>query len=412
MKRNFPPKRLPARRTHRQQVRLDAPGASPSHAARNLAANTTTKAHEPDSPKPHTRAREGQRLSSGVDARAHPSFEPDVQAASAAQLEGEELWGTATSSEQAAAPSTPSSFFLTPPPSVTPADSEATEPAPRLLSEPKNPPVQPRKSTRTLTPSCIEHDAHSGGTVHAGTNAPHFSHGQQAPGAFVKAPDEAGGVTTEGDSARAPLKDPDDAELTVLACLRRKRMAPTGRPWRGLLRRTQPHARRAKSRKSSANRAPSTTSTPTRRWPASQPTPGRLTGRPSSGSSTTSLTHTTRCSHTSRQAAHRGAMQMQTQTRPAAPPRTDTPYRSVRSLSTAAPPPHPRICRTSPSRPRLRADPSQRRTVTRRRRGFAAPTQLQTRLQQAANETARLCQVDDASTSSPRGHPLHLQPKV
>jgi hypothetical protein len=55
--------------------------------------------------------------------------------------------------------------------------------------------------------------------VHVGTNAPCFAHGLQAPGAFAKAPDEAGGVTTEGDSARAPLKDPDNAELTFAATI-------------------------------------------------------------------------------------------------------------------------------------------------------------------------------------------------
>ena len=52
-------------------------------------------AHNPDGPKLHTHMHEGQRLSSGIDVQVHPPSEPDVQAASAAQLEGEELWGTA-----------------------------------------------------------------------------------------------------------------------------------------------------------------------------------------------------------------------------------------------------------------------------------------------------------------------------
>jgi len=183
------------------------------------------RAHEPDGPKSPTHAREGQRLSSGVDAQTHPPCEPDVQAASAAQLEGEELWGTAMSSEQAAAPSTPSSLFISPPPSVMPANSEATAPARRLFSEPKNSPVQPRQRTRTLNPSCTEHDSQSGGMVHAGTTAPRFAHGPQASSAFAKVPDEAGGVTTEGASAWAPRKDPDGAELTVAATT-----ADTGAP--------------------------------------------------------------------------------------------------------------------------------------------------------------------------------------
>ena len=183
------------------------------------------RAHNPDGPKPETHVREGQRHSSGIDAQAHPPSEPDVQAASAVQLEGEELWGTAMSSEQPAAPSTPSSLFQPPSSPLMPADSEATAPAPRLFSEPKNPPVQPHKSTRTRDPSCIEHDPHSGGTVHTGTNAPRFAHGLQAPGTFAKDPDKAGGVTMEGDGARAPLTDPDDAELAFVATI-----ANTGAP--------------------------------------------------------------------------------------------------------------------------------------------------------------------------------------
>ena len=143
-----------------------------------------------------------RRPSPDVDARAHPITEQDAQAASAALLEGEEKRTLSMSSQQAAAPGTPlTSNTPSSPLTATPADSEAT------------PQLRTRKRTHTLTPSCIEHDAHSGGTVHVGINAPCFAHGLQAPGAFAKAPDEAGGVTTEGDSVRAPLKDPDDAEF-------------------------------------------------------------------------------------------------------------------------------------------------------------------------------------------------------
>ena len=109
------------------------------------------RAHNPDGSKPDTCAREGRRLSSDIDARAHPTIEQDAQAASAAQLEGEESRRPAKS-EQTAAPETPSTFFNTSSPSATPADFEVT--------------AQSRRSTRTDKPSCIEHDSKSGGTEH------------------------------------------------------------------------------------------------------------------------------------------------------------------------------------------------------------------------------------------------------
>src|SRR5260221_7988072 len=68
------------------------------------------RAHDPDGSKPDTCAREGRRLSSDIDAQAHPTVEQDAQAAPAAQLEGEESRRPAKS-EQTAAPETPSTFF-------------------------------------------------------------------------------------------------------------------------------------------------------------------------------------------------------------------------------------------------------------------------------------------------------------
>src|SRR5712691_4671047 len=87
-------------------------------------------AHDPDGSKPDTCAREGRRLSSDIDARAHPTVEQDAQAAPAAQLEGEESRRPAKS-ERTAAPGTPSNFD-TPslPLTATPANSEVT-PLPR-----------------------------------------------------------------------------------------------------------------------------------------------------------------------------------------------------------------------------------------------------------------------------------------
>src|SRR5260221_14578719 len=109
------------------------------------------RAHDPDGSKPDTCAREGRRPSSDIDARAHPTVEQDTQAASAALLEGEEKRTPSVSSEQAAAPGTPSTFD-TPslPLTLTPADSEATP--------------QPRSRTRTRAPkpSCTAHDFQSG----------------------------------------------------------------------------------------------------------------------------------------------------------------------------------------------------------------------------------------------------------
>jgi len=138
-----------------------------------------------------TRVREDRRPSLDVDAQTHQTAEQDAQAASAALLEGEEkrtpsmsseqaaapgtpstsdthaaaapllegeeLWGTATSSEQAAVPATPSTSNL---PSATPADPEAT--------------AQPRTRihTRAHKPSCTAHDIQSGRVVHPGTSPP------------------------------------------------------------------------------------------------------------------------------------------------------------------------------------------------------------------------------------------------
>jgi len=72
-------------------------------------------------------------------------------------LEGEELWGMATSSEQAAAPATPSTSNSPP---VTPADPEATAQPCRCIR------------TRAHKPSCTAHDIQSGRVVHPGTFPP------------------------------------------------------------------------------------------------------------------------------------------------------------------------------------------------------------------------------------------------
>src|SRR5260221_7749526 len=249
------------------------------------------RAHNPDGSKPDTCARECRRPSSDIDARAHPTVEQDAQAASAALLEGEEKRTPSVSSEQAAAPGTPSTFDSPSLPlTATPANLEATP--------------QPRSHIRTRAhnPSRIAHDIQTGRVVHPGTSPPHLAPGLQAPGAFAEDPDEAGGVTTAEGGARHPLEDVGGTASTFAARDRRRRRA---RPPHGCRGTAQPHrsrrtstpyppplstdqvpdaqgypiTRMARPVAQGAERAASTTSTPMR-WPVSQQTPGSLTRRP------------------------------------------------------------------------------------------------------------------------------------
>src|SRR5712691_5679094 len=118
-------------------------------------------AYDPNGSKPDTRMCEGQRLSSDIDARAHPTVEQDAQAASAALLKGEEKRMLSVSSKQAAVPGTPSTFD-TPslPLTAIPANSEATP--------------QPYRHTcmRTPKPSCTAHNFQTRRVVHLGTSPP------------------------------------------------------------------------------------------------------------------------------------------------------------------------------------------------------------------------------------------------
>jgi hypothetical protein len=164
------------------------------------------QAHNPGGSKPDTRAHEGRRPSSNVDARDHLIAEQGVQVASAALLEGEEMRKLAKSSKQTAAPGTPSTFNTpSTPPTITPANSEAT--------------AQPRRRTRARTPkpSCTVHNFQSGRMVHPGTSPPCLAPSLRASGVFAEDPDEAGGVTTEKRSAQAQTRDPNGAESTPVA---------------------------------------------------------------------------------------------------------------------------------------------------------------------------------------------------
>jgi len=80
------PPNHPAWRARRQKAQPDAPGASPRHPC----------------------ACEDRRPSLNVDAQTHQTAEQDAHVASAALLEGEEKRTLSVSSEQAAAPGTPS----------------------------------------------------------------------------------------------------------------------------------------------------------------------------------------------------------------------------------------------------------------------------------------------------------------
>jgi len=135
-----------------------------------------------------------------------------MQAVRAAQLKGEETRTPAITDEQTAAPDNPS-FCNTFPSFATPADSEATAPSPEQPQEL----AQLCRSTRTHKSLCIEHDSQSEQVVQHGTNTPRLVPSLQAPGAFVKDPDEAGGATTLEDSAPAPLVDPGGTQLTFTA---------------------------------------------------------------------------------------------------------------------------------------------------------------------------------------------------
>ena len=103
------------------------------------------------------------------------------------------------SSEQIAAPGTPSTFYMC----ELPASSvKATSPQ-GLDSLP----AQPRRTARTLEPSCIAHDLQSEEVVHPGTNVPCLAPCLQASEAFTEDPDEAGGVTMMEDGVPAQRKD-------------------------------------------------------------------------------------------------------------------------------------------------------------------------------------------------------------
>jgi len=113
------------------------------------------------------------------------------------------------SSEQTAAPATPSTFSL---PKLPASPLKATSPH-GLDSLP----VQLHRTACIHTPLCIVHNIQTEEVVHLGTNTLHLMPGLQAPGAFAKDPDEAGGVTTMEDSVPALSQDSKVMESAFMA---------------------------------------------------------------------------------------------------------------------------------------------------------------------------------------------------
>ena len=165
-----------------------------------------------DDPKPAISAGEGQSPGFNAITQAHRAHwvgpgttteERDILLASAALLEGEEKRTPIGSSEQAAAPTIPS----TPKQLSSPATFfQSTPAATGQVQDPHVPPVQPRGSSRVHAASHIARNLNpqpGRRVAHAGTDAPHLKPNMQHPGAFTEDPEELGGVTMLEDGAPA-----------------------------------------------------------------------------------------------------------------------------------------------------------------------------------------------------------------
>jgi len=142
------------------------------------------RAHNPDGFQPNMPMCKDQRPSLDIDAQTHQTAEQDTQVVPAPLLKGEKLWSTATSSEQAATPATPSLPHLPiqrPHPSCTHV---------HVYAHPN-----PCASYTTLRPEewCT-----------LAPPPPCLTPSLCASGTFVEDPEEAGGVTMAEDDAPAP----------------------------------------------------------------------------------------------------------------------------------------------------------------------------------------------------------------
>jgi len=192
-----------------------------------------------DDPEQVIRACKGQTPGFNANAQAHRASWPgpgnvteeqDIHPASAALLKGEEMWMPSMSSEQTAAPGTPStSNALTSPASPSKATPSSSEPAPELDSSPspaesvtnaqqERAPTPSRTDTATVKIGSDPDPQPSGnGLAHLGTDDPRLAHIPDHPGAFAEDPGESGGVPTVENSASSPLADPDGAASTFAA---------------------------------------------------------------------------------------------------------------------------------------------------------------------------------------------------
>ena len=127
--------------------------------------------------------------------------EGNVRRTQASLLKGEGMRTPSTSSEQSAAPATPSTFIA----HKSPATSSEALPAA----------VQPPWVVRFLKPSHIRavHNPQPGdGLAHSGSHALHLASSLQVPG-IADDPDEAGGVCTMGYDASASFKGIEDTPV-------------------------------------------------------------------------------------------------------------------------------------------------------------------------------------------------------
>ena len=174
-------------------------------------------AHHPGGSEPaNTRMQEDSEQFHGfhADMQAHRASWPrpgtatakqDTHLGTAALLEGEESRRVTRSSEQAAAPTTPSTF-----------NTHKSPP----LHAPHIPSVQPHRGSRIHTPLCIKRNLNpqpGGRVAHVGTHVPCLASSLQCPGAFVEDPGKSGGVHTVEDGVPAPLKVLEAMKLASVA---------------------------------------------------------------------------------------------------------------------------------------------------------------------------------------------------
>ena len=156
--------------------------------------------------------------------------EQDVHPASAAQLEGEGLWVPSTSSEQTAAPGTPStsnapilpalSFEATPSsPKPAPELDSSLSPAESATNAQQECALSPSRTDTAAVELRSDPDPQPGsnGLTHSGIEDPCLVHIPDHTGAFAEDPGDSGGVPMVENGASPPLADPNGAASTFVA---------------------------------------------------------------------------------------------------------------------------------------------------------------------------------------------------